>query len=155
MKQRAFAPLVAFSVFATFAVALLAASPESTQTPAADDRAAVRAVVESYLRGLKFNDVESLKKAFWPEAKLFFTKPDGSLGQLTQAQWYADFTSAAGQESKADFKITSLEVTNDVASVKVVETYPASRYTDYLALVRIAGKWQIVNKIYTEQKAAK
>ena len=62
---------------------------------------------------------------------------------------------AAGKEAKADLKITALEVTNDVASAKVVETYPGSRYTDYLSLVRINGKWQIVNKVYTEQKAAK
>jgi hypothetical protein len=125
------------------------------QGPAPDDRVAVREVVDNYLHGLKFNDVESLKKAFWPEAKLFFIKSDGSLGQLTQAQWYAGFAQAAGKESKADLKIASLEVTNDAAAVKVVETYPSSRYTDYISLLRFDGKWQIVNKIYTEQKAAK
>jgi len=125
------------------------------QTPAPDDRIAVRAVVDTYLHGLKFNDVDSLKKAFWPEAKLFFTKADGTLGQLTQAEWYAGFAQAAGKESKADLKVAALEVTNDAATVKVVETYPSSRYTDYLSLIRFNGKWQIVNKIYTEQKAAK
>src|SRR6476660_4526290 len=116
--------LVAIAFTALFAPALHA------QAPAADDRAAVRAVVEHYLHGLKFNDVDSLKKAFWPEAKLFFTKSDGSLGQLTQADWYAGFAQVAGKESKGDLKIAAIEVTNDVASVKVVETYPASRYTD-------------------------
>jgi len=125
------------------------------QAPAPDDRVAVRAVVDNYLHGLKFNDVESLKKAFWPDARLFFTKTDGSLGQLTQEQWYAGFAQAAGKESKADLKVASLEVTNDVAAVKVVETYPSARYTDYISLVRFSGQWQIVNKIYTEQKAAK
>lgn len=123
------------------------------QTPAAaDDRAAVRAVVETYLHGLRFNDVDSLKQAFWPDARLFFTQSDGSLGQLTQAEWHAGFAQSAGQEAKAQFKIASLEVTNDAAAVKVVETYPRSRYTDYLSLIRIGGKWQIVNNIYTAQK---
>ena len=149
MKHHLIAALI-LCVASTLAGPVLTA-----QMPATDDRAAVRAVVESYLHGLKFNDVESLKKAFWSEAKLFFTKRDGSLGQLTQIEWYADFAQAAGKESKADFKIASLEVTNDVAFVKVVETYPSSRYTDYISLVRFAGKWQIVNKIYTEQKAAR
>ncbi len=129
-----------------------------TAAPAAqgagDDKAAVRAVVENYLDGLRHNNVESLKKAFWPEAKLFFTKGDGTLGQLTQAEWYASFASSAGQDAKADFKIASLEVTSDAASVKVVETYPRSRYTDYLSLLRISGKWMIVNKIYTAEKLA-
>jgi hypothetical protein len=141
-------------MFAAFALSLVLAPALRAQAPA-DDRALVRTVVENYLHGLKFNDVESLKKAFWPDAKLFFVKSDGSLGQLTQADWYAGFAQAAGKESKADLKIAALEVTNDVASVKVVETYPSSRYTDYLSLVRFDGQWRIVNKIYTEQKAAK
>ena len=151
MKHRLIAVPVMFVAFVFtlhFAPALGAQAP-------ADDRAAVRAVVETYLQGLRNNDVESLKKAFWPDAKLFFVKPDGSLGQLTQAEWLAGFAKAAGQVAKADFKIAALEVTNDVASAKVVETYATSRYTDYLSLARFAGKWQIVNKIYTEQKAAR
>ena len=141
-------------MFVAFALSLVIAPALCAQAPA-DDRALVRTVVENYLHGLKFNDVDSLKKAFWPDAKLFFVKSDGSLGQLTQNDWYAGFAPAAGKESKADLKIAALEVTNDVASVKVVETYPSSRYTDYLSLVRFDGKWMIVNKIYTEQKAAK
>jgi hypothetical protein len=147
--------LVSASAVVAFAFCLSAAPALRAQAPAGDDRAAVRAVVDNYLHGLKFNDVESLKKAFWPDAKLFFTMPDGSLGQLTQTQWYAGFAQAAGKESKADLKVASLDVTNDVAAVKVVETYPSSRFTDYISLVRISGQWQIVNKIYTEQKAAK
>ena len=146
MKLRIFSAITALAFTVILNPALRAQAP-------GDDRAAVRAVVENYLHGLKFNDVDSLKKAFWPDAKLFFTKSDGSLGQLTQADWYAGFAQVAGKESKGDLKIAALEVTNDVASVKVVETYPSSRYTDYLSLVRIAGRWQIVNKIYTEQKA--
>jgi hypothetical protein len=142
--------LILTLAFSTAAVPVLRA-----QAPAGDDRVAVRAVVENYLHGLKFNDVESLKKAFWPDAKLFFIKSDGTLGQLTQTEWYAGFAQAAGKESKADLKVASLEVTNDAAVVKVVETYPTSRYTDYISLLRFDGKWQIVNKIYTEQKAAK
>jgi hypothetical protein len=143
------------SLILTLAFSTAAVPALRAQAPAGDDRVAVRAVVENYLHGLKFNDVESLKKAFWPDAKLFFIKSDGTLGQLTQTEWYAGFAQAAGKESKADLKIASLEVTNDAAAVKVVETYPSSRYTDYISLLRFDGRWQIVNKIYTEQKAAK
>ena len=46
----------------------LIAAPLSAQNPETTDEAQVRTVVESYLHGLKFNDVESLKKAFWPDA---------------------------------------------------------------------------------------
>ena len=116
------------------------------------DEAAVRQVVEHYLHGLKFNDVASLKQAFWPEARLYFVGKNGQLGQLTQVDWYAGFTASAGKEEKGDLRIAALEVTRDIASVKVVEDYPGSRYTDYLSLVRFDGAWRIVNKIYTAEK---
>jgi hypothetical protein len=132
--------------------ALIAGPLRAQNTPATGDEAQVRSVVESYLHGLKFNDVESLRKAFWPDAKLFFVDKKGGLGQLTQSQWYAMFAASAGKEEKGDLKIAALEVTRDIASVKVVENYPGSRYIDYLSLVRFDGAWKIVNKIYTSEK---
>jgi hypothetical protein len=44
-----------------------------------------------------------------------------------------------------------VEVTRDIASVKVVEEYPRSRYIDYLSLVKFDGSWRIVNKVYTAE----
>jgi len=117
-----------------------------------DDEAAVRTVVQSYLHGLKFNDVESLKKAFWPDAKLFWVKPNGQLGQLTQEEWYKGFAGSAGKEEKGELKITAIDITDNAASVKVHEDYPTSNYIDYLSLLKFNGEWRIVNKIYTSQR---
>jgi hypothetical protein len=115
-----------------------------------EDEAAVRATVEHYLHGLKHNDVDSLKLAFYPEAKLFFVKKD-QLGQLTQEQWYKGFVSSAGQEEKGDLQITAVDITGNAASVKVVEVYERSKYTDYLSLLKFEGGWKIVNKIYVAE----
>jgi len=115
------------------------------------DEAAVRETVQHYLHGLKFNDVESLKKAFYPDAKLFFVKRDGQLGQLTQDQWYKGFAASAGQEEKGDLQITAVDITGNAAAVKVVEVYPNSKYTDYLSLLKFDGGWKIVNKIYVAE----
>lgn len=116
------------------------------------DEAQVRQTVETYLHGLKFNDVPSLKKAFYPEAKLFFVKQDGSLGQLSQEQWYKGFESTAGKEEEGDLKIVSVDVTGNAASVKVREEYPKSIYTDYISLLKLGGEWKIVNKIYVASR---
>jgi hypothetical protein len=130
-------------------VALAFAFSASAQTP---DETAVRTVVEKYLHGLKFNDTTRLHQAFWPEAKLYYVNKPGGLGEWTQKSWYAGFKANAGKEEKGDLRIASVDVTRDVASVKVVEDYPGSRYTDYLNLVRLQGRWWIVNKIYTAEK---
>jgi len=121
------------------------------KTAAAPDEAAVRAVVERYLRGLKFNDTVSLHEAFWAQARLFYVKKDGTLGEWTQASWYASFAGSAGKEEQGDLRIASAEVSRDAASVKVVEDYPKSRYTDYLSLLKLGSRWWIVNKIYTSE----
>ena len=127
-----------------------------TASPAQQsEEAAVREVVNRYLHGLKFNDVESFKQAFMPEAKLYFVNRDGSLGQLSQADWYRGFAANAGKEEAGDLRIASVEITRDVATVKVVEDYPGnpgSRYTDYLNMVKYGGRWWIVNKVYTSER---
>ena len=135
-------------VLAPFVAAAVLAAPLHAQ--AADERA-VRAVVETYLHGLKFNDVASFKKAFWPEAKLFWVRNDTLIGQLTQADWYKGFASSAGKEEEGDLKVTAVDVTGNVASAKVVESYPKSVYIDYVSLLRVKGRWWIVNKVYTSR----
>lgn len=126
------------------------AQPDSTSRAREDS--AVRAVVERYLHGLKFNDTVSLHEAFWPEARLFAIRPNGQINELTQPKWYAMFEKSAGQEEKGDLRIASVDITGKAAAVKVVEDYPDSRYTDYLNLLRINDRWWIVNKIYTMER---
>ncbi len=113
------------------------------------DSVAIAGVIAGYLHGLKFNDTLSLQKAFWPAAKLFWVRRDGTLGELTQAQWYAGFRGHAGEEEAGTLRATAILQTRDAASATIVEDYPTSRYTDYVSLLRIAGRWWIVNKIYT------
>src|SRR5580765_999152 len=113
----------------TVALVLALGVGAAAQQPS--EEALVRQTVETYLHGLKFNDVASLKKAFHPEAKLFFVKKDGSLGQLTQEQWYKGFEASAGKEEQGSLSIASIDVSGNIASVKVREDYPDSIYTDY------------------------
>ena len=118
----------------------------------ANDEALVRTTVDRYLHGLKFNDVESLKSAFHPDAKLFFVKKDGSLGALTQEQWYKGFASSAGKEEEGTLSIVALDITGNAASAKIREEYPKSIYTDYVSLLKLNSEWRIVNKIFVAER---
>ena len=129
--------------------AVLLGSAAMAQAPASiSDDTLVRETIAKYLHGLKFNDVESLKQAFLPDAKLFFVKKYGSLGQITQAEWYEGFKASAGKEEQGDLSIASVDVTGNAESVKVEEDYPKSHYTDYVSLLKLNGEWKIVNKIF-------
>ena len=119
------------------------------------EEALVRQTVETYLHGLKFNDVPSFKKAFYPEAKLFFVKKDGTLGQLTQEQWYKGFEASAGKQEEGELTVIATDITGKAASVKVREVYPTSIYTDYVSLLKLGTHWKIVNKVYVAEQRKK
>jgi hypothetical protein len=121
---------------------------------APSEEAPVRATVQTYLHGLKFNDVDSFRKAFYPEAKLFFVRKNGELAQLTQEQWYKGFAGNAGKEEQGELRIAAVDITGKAASVKVIEAYPDSTYTDYLSLLKLGDEWKIVNKVFTFEKRA-
>jgi Putative lumazine-binding len=118
------------------------------------EESAVRQTVNTYLHGLKFNDIESFRKAFHPGAKLFFVRANGALGELTQEQWYRGFATSAGKEEPGDLQIAALDITGKAASVKVVEIYADSTYTDYISLLKLTDGWKIVNKIFVMEKRA-
>ena len=112
------------------------ATAVQAQATSGSDSSAAAAVVSDYLQGLQFNDTLRLARAFWPSTKLLWVKRDSTLGELTQPAWYASFRGSVGT----------------AASAKVVEDYPGSRYTDYLGLLRIGGRWWIVSKIYVAER---
>ena len=134
------------------AVAASSAGAQADSSTRVREDSAIRAVVQRYLHGLKFNDTTGLHDAFWPEARLFSIRPNGQLNELTQAKWYSMFSANAGKEEQGDLRIANVDVTGNAAAVKVIEDYPGSRYTDYLNLLRINGRWWIVNKIYTMER---
>jgi len=130
---------------------------QQTRLASAAADSAVRAVVTRYLHGLKFNDTVAFHDAFWPNARLMWVKRDGTMGELTQAQWYKGFAASAGKEEPGELSIVSVDVAGSAASVKVSEVYPGtpgSAYLDYLNLLRIGNEWRIVNKIYVAYQRA-
>lgn len=128
---------------------LPAATPAPAGSSSEVEEPLVRTVVDRYLHGLKFNDVASLRSAFAPDAKLMWVRRDGTMGRLSQEDWYKGFAARAGREEDGDLSIALVDITGDVASVKVVETYPKEVHVDYLDLVHAGGEWRIVNKVYT------
>src|SRR3954469_2654941 len=138
-----------FLAILSVAGSALAVKAQSTH---ASDSSAAAAVVSDYLQGLQFNDTLRLATAFWPTTKLLWVKRDSTLGELTQAAWYASFRGNVGQRVEGTLRMVKLELTGSAASAKIVEEYPDSRYTDYLGLLRIAGRWWIVSKIYVAER---
>ena len=56
---------------------------------------------------------------------------------------------ASSSPMKPDVEISSVDVTGDIAAVKVVETYSQAVNVDYLHLARDGGEWRIVHHVDT------
>ena len=110
----------------------------------------VHATVSDYFQGLYHFDEARLRKAFDPRACLF-GHLEGVFIHSTLDQWL-DKIGRKPVPAKIgeafDMHILSTDISGDAALVKVSELYRGLRFTDYLSLLMIDGRWVIVNKTY-------
>lgn len=115
---------------------------------------AVRAPLEAYLRGHATGDPAQFRQAFHDDAQLWGTR-GGTLIRMTDDEYIGR---AGGGQPPADEAqrrrwIESVDVTGDTGVAKIVLDYPSARFTDYMQLMRVDGRWVIVNKMFlTEPK---
>ena len=130
-------------------VALAAGAAVWRTTSAQDkDEAGVRKALEYYLQGHATGNGENHKKAFHPEAKLFWIR-DGKFAERTSADYIAGAPGKpADDEAQRKRSIEMIDITGNAAVAKVVLDYPNAKLTDYMSLLKIDGEWKIVNKIF-------
>ena len=111
-----------------------------------DDEAAIRQTVQYYFDGGKNRDSLTLRKAFHPEARMLFARE----GKLVVVP-IGEYITRVGSESHKPGEVDSTE--RKVVSVDVVAKLELKRpnavLTDYMSLLKVEGRWLIVNKIFT------
>lgn len=135
---------------------LLSSATGMAQQPsptARGDEAGVRAALEHYLQGHATGDGAHFRRAFHPEAKLFWVR-DGQLMQRTSEEYIAGASGRpAADEAQRRRRIVDVRVAGTAASATVELDYPATRFVDYMSLVKVGGEWKIINKtFYSEPK---
>lgn len=125
---------------------LLATLPAAAQ--AQPEIEAVMVPLNAYLEGHATGSGDAMRRAFHPEAKLFWIAGD-TLSILTSEQYIARMSgSPAPDEADRRRHIASIDITGDVAVAKIELDYPTVFFTDYMTLVRIGGEWKIINKSF-------
>ena len=119
------------------------------------EEAAVRQTLDYYLQGHATGNGEFHKKAFHPEAKLFWIR-DGQFAQRTSAEYIAGSSGKpAPDEAQRKRSIASVDVTGNAAIAKIILDYPSGRFTDYMSLLKVDGQWKIVNKKFVVEPKAR
>jgi hypothetical protein len=113
--------------------------------------------VQTYLDGFYAGDVAKLASVFHPTSALTQSE-DGELHILSREAWLARVSQrpspAALGLMRAD-EILAIDVVGPhIAHVKLKCAIPPRYFTDLLCLLKIDGRWQVVQKVYmTESKA--
>lgn len=124
---------------------------------APEDEAAVREALQHYLAGHATGQADHFRQAMNPQGMMYFVR-DGQLAQRTLADYIAGAAAGSGKpapdEAKRKRRIDFVDITGNVAVAKLVLEYPDITLTDYMELLKVDGKWQIVAKtFYADRKA--
>ena len=130
--------------------ALLAAGVADLSARWADE-AAIRQTVQYYFDGGKNRDSLTLRKAFHPEARMLFAR-EGKLVVVPIGEYITRVGSESlkpGEMDSTERKVVSVDVVGDAAVAKLELKHPNAVLTDYMSLLKVDGRWLIVNKIFT------
>jgi hypothetical protein len=117
------------------------------------DEAAIRQTVQYYFDGGSNRDSVALRKAFHPDARMLFVR-DGQLVVVPIEEYIARVAGERLKPGEVDStrkRVTSVDVTGDAAIARVELQRPEVLIVDYMSLLKVEGRWQIVNKIFSRE----
>ena len=109
---------------------------------------AVIAVAQKYVDGLRTGSAEGVAEAFHKDAVMYgFTNGELLGGPISNL---FDFVNKNGKAPEITTRLDVLAITPTTAVVRVDMEKDAigADYNDYLTLIRIDGKWQVIAKVY-------
>ncbi len=114
--------------------------------------AEVEKTLRTYFDGLYEGDVKKLGEAFHPLSHLYSVGNDGTAADLPRADWLKAVESRPSARSKGDERrdrIVSIDFSGPTTAFAKVECQLPPRYfTDYLTLLKIDGRWQVIAKAF-------
>jgi hypothetical protein len=130
------------------AVAALVATSAFARSREAATEAEVRAALNHYLLGHSTGDGAHHRMVFHPESKLTFIR-NGAYTTRTAEEYISGSSGKPpADEAQRKRRIVSVDVTGDAAIAKIELDYPTTFFTDYFTLLKINGKWMIMNKTF-------
>jgi 4-oxalocrotonate tautomerase len=111
----------------------------------------IDAVLTDYFDGLYFSDTARLARAFHPKAH-YVCASEGVLLYRTMDEYFpivdARPSPASRNEPRAD-RVISIEFAGPRTAFARVEcAISPKRFTDFLTLICVNGRWQIISKVF-------
>ena len=115
------------------------------------DYDAVIPVLQTYFDGLHHSDTVRLRQVFHPKAQ-YVSVTEGTLLYRDMAEYFPVVDARPSPASRGEIRrdeIVSIEFAGLVTARAVVRcAIGAKRFTDYLTLIKLGGRWQIISKVF-------
>lgn len=112
---------------------------------------AVIPVLQTYFDGLYYSDTVRLGQVFHPKAQ-YASATEGTLLYRDMAEYFPVVDARPSPASRGEIRrdeIVSIEFAGLVTARAVVRcAIGAKRFTDYLTLIKLDGRWQIISKVF-------
>jgi len=114
-----------------------------------EQKTGILQAIDLYVESGRSGDSSSAKEAFAKTATMSWTE-NGELKSVPIQTLYDIFdTNGPGE---ASYELTTLDVEEDVAIVRIESQFGATRFADLFTLVKEGNKWKIISKIYHTKK---
>jgi hypothetical protein len=140
----------------TLAAAALLAGGVAMTTAAARqdaDEAAIRESARLYFDGGTNADSNALRQAFHPDAKMLYVR-DGKYVAVPIGEYITRVGSGkpAAPGAAPQKRVVAIDRFGNAATAKLEQRRPdGSVIVDYMSLLKVDGRWMIVNKIFDRQ----
>ena len=119
---------------------------ESDKT--SDEMLIQEAVVALYIKGLQTRDFELIRAVCIPEAVLMSVGDDDKLRVTSLDTWSKRFAPAPSPFERLDYTILRIDTAGTAAQVRILFIVDGNRrVTDFLNLLKVEGRWRVVNII--------
>jgi len=105
--------------------------------------------IDLYVEGGRKASAKIAAEAFSPTATMSWTE-DGKLKSVPIQVLFDGFDSWEPME--ASYELTTLDVAEDVAMVRIESQFGPGKFADMFTLVKDGNVWKIVSKIYHVKK---
>lgn len=106
------------------------------------------AVEELYIKGLEIRDFDLIETVCIPEARLMSAGGDSTLRVTTLETWSKRFDPQNPPFQQLEYTIVKIDREGTAAQVKILFVVDSvRRVTDFLHMLKLEGKWRIVNII--------
>lgn len=121
----------------------------------ADETAAAKVPLETYIRAQATNDGALMRKAFLPSAHIEGVR-SGKFTSWSVDEYVSFFNGKVSPEEPQRKRwIERVDVTGTAATATLQFDYPAVKITDHMVLLKVDGEWRIANKVYSSQPKPK